>query len=183
MNAMTPTRVRLLLALAVIAAAVGWGSVVMVEGRTGRMIPVPWGAPLTIWLFAIALLGWTLLARPRLLRRAGHRPMSPFVAARTAALAMAASRTGSLVLGFYAGLAIAAIPYRTSPAGVASLWAAAITVMGALAMTVTAMWLERMCRLPLDGDDGVRSRAPKPRSEPGSVSARIGSSYERPDAT
>ncbi len=184
---MAPTRVRTLLLLAFLTAAIGWGAMVMVEGRSGQVIPVPRLAAATIWLLAVALLVWTLLARPRLARKPGHRPLSPFVAARSAALAMAASRTGSLVAGFYLGMAIGALPDRNSPAGSGSIWAALIATTGAVALVVVALWLERLCRLPDDGDDASqgssRSMRPKPRGEPGSVGARIGSAHERPDAT
>lgn len=182
---MTPTRLRLLVALAVVAAALGWGLLVATQGRSGRVVPVPWLAAATMWFLAVALLLWTLLARPRLQRKEGHRPLSPFVAARTAALAMAASRTGSLVAGFYIGLGLAVIPSRESPAGSASLWAAGLTALGSIALVAVALWLERLCRLPNDGDNGGGQRVvpPSPRGEPGSASARIGSSHERPDAT
>jgi hypothetical protein len=164
-NAMTPTRIRLLAGLAVIAAAVGWGAATLVEGRTGRVIPVPWLAGATMWFLALALLIWTVLSRPRLQRKPGSRPLPPLVAARTAALAMAASRTGSLVAGFYAGIAIGTLPSRMTEAGSVSVAAALITTLGSLALVASALWLERKCRLPVDRD----------RDGPGGAIARIGS--------
>jgi heme A synthase len=177
---MTPTRIRLLIGLAVIAAAVGLGAVMLVEGQSGRVIPVPWLAGATMWFLALALLIWTLLSRPRLLRKPGSRPLPPLVAARTAALAMAASRTGSLVAGFYAGIAIGSFPSRATQAGSAAVAAALTTAVGSLALVVSALWLERLCRLPLGGDrDGTggpgRGQAGERRPEPGGTIARIGS--------
>lgn len=184
MNAMTPTRIRVLLALAAIAAAVGWAVMVVVEGQQGRVIPVPWTAGALLWILTVALFAWTLLARPRLLRRQGARPMSPFVAARSAALAMAASRTGSLVAGFYAGMAIGAFPMRMTPAAQDTLWASLLAVSASVALAAVALWLERLCRLPSDDDPATgRPSASPPRTEPGSASARIGSPHERPDVT
>ena len=107
---MKPTKVRLLLTLAVLAGAIGWGAVSLIQGQSGRILPVPWLAASTMWILALALGIWTLLARPRLQRRPGTKSLPPIVAARTAALAMAASRTGSLVGGFYLGVALAALP-------------------------------------------------------------------------
>lgn len=184
MSAMTPTRIRLLLTLAVTAAAVGWAVMVVTEGQQGRVLPVPWTAGALLWILAFALFVWTLLARPRLLRRPGARPMSPFVAARSAALAMAASRTGSLVGGFYAGMAVGAFPMRATPAAQDTLWASVLAVLASVALAAVALWLERLCRLPSD-DDPTSSRPPAaaPRTEPGSASARIGSPHERPDVT
>ena len=74
------------------------------------------------------------------------------MAARTAALAMAASRAGSLVLGFYAGVALASLPHRDTPAGMTKTWASAASAVGALALVAAALWLEFLCRLPLDDD-------------------------------
>ncbi len=175
MNAMTPTRIRFLVALAVIASAIGWGAVQLIQGQTGRMIPVPWTAAWTMWILAVALLIWGLLSRPRLLRKPGTRPMPPLVAARTAALAMAASRTGSLVAGFYAGIAIGAFPARATEAGNSTMWAAMVTMLGSILLAAAALWLERMCRLPSKPDEDQRpgSRRAVPRSEPGGVGARV----------
>lgn len=78
--------------------------------------------------------------------------MPPLLAARTAALAMAASRAGSLVAGFYAGVALASLPHRDTPAGLATTWASAASTVGAFVLVVAALWLEYMCRLPLDDD-------------------------------
>ncbi|MBU6245464.1 MAG: DUF3180 family protein [Actinomycetales bacterium] len=173
---MTPTRVRALLAIAAIAAAVGWGAVQVMEGQSGRVVPVPWLAAVTMWLLAVAVGIWAVLSRPRLLRTAGSRPMPPLVAARTAALAMAASRTGALVAGLYAGVAIGAFPSRETQAGSASMWAAIATAIGSLVLAAAALWLERMCRLPSKGDDGGASGdRPRPRAQPDGMGARVGS--------
>jgi hypothetical protein len=151
---MSPTRIRTLVILAVLAAAMAWGASELVAGQTGRAIPVPWLAALTMWLLAVALGVWALLARPRLRRKEGARPMQPIVAARTAALAMAASRTGALVFGFYVGTLIGALPLRISEAGQETVTRAAVASAGALAIIVIALWLEHLCRLPEDDDEG-----------------------------
>jgi len=58
------------------------------------------------------------------------------MAARTAALAMAASRAGSLVAGFYAGVALASLPHRDTPAGLTTTWASAASTLGAVVLVV-----------------------------------------------
>lgn len=161
---MSPTRIRLLVVLGLLGAAVGWGAFRVVEAVDGTYLPVPWLAPATLWVLAGALLVWGLLSRPRLLRRPGHRPMPPLVAARTAALAMAASRTGALVAGVYLGIGVAVLPLAgASPAGAEVAWASGAAVLGALALVLAALWLERMCRLP-DQEDGL---GPAPEDEAG----------------
>lgn len=177
---MQPTRIRLLLILALIAAAVGWSLVAVIQGQSGRTLPVPWLAAITMWVLALALALWAFTSRPRLLRRPGARPMPPLVAARTAALAMAASRTGALICGLYAGVSLGALSIvtaRETPAGSSTLFAALTTCIGALALTVVALWLERICRLPQDpGDDsGGSASGNQSAREPGAASARVGS--------
>jgi hypothetical protein len=59
---------------------------------------------------------------------------------------------GSLVAGFYAGVALASLPHRDTPAGLATTWASAAATVGAVVLVVAALWLEYLCRLPLDDD-------------------------------
>lgn len=147
------TTPKLLLALAVIAGAVGWAFGALVMGQAGRILPVPLLAPMTMGMLAIGLLIWTLLSRPRLLRYPGAQPLHPLVAARTAALAMAASRTGVIIGGFYVGVLLSVLPRADTETGAGTLWAAGATAVASAILTVVAVWLERMCQLPAR-DDG-----------------------------
>ena len=157
MNAMQPTRTRLLIAIGVISAALGWGTVQIVAAWLGRLVPVPWLAGAALVLVAAALAYWTYQARPRLQARPGAKPMDGIVAARSAALAMAASRIGALVGGFYAGIAVGMIGSIGTPSGAQTFWAATVAAVGALALVVAAVWLEHSCRIPLDRDDDGRA--------------------------
>lgn len=152
---MTPTRIRTLVGIALICAAAGWGLTTILASAAGRVVPVPWLAAATLWILTVALGLWTVLSRPRLRRTPGARPMPPLVAARTAALAMAASRVGALVGGFYAGVAIGVLPMREVPAGAGALWPALVAALGGIVLAAIALWLERMCRLPVDGPGGT----------------------------
>lgn len=176
---MTPTRIRTLALVAVLAAALGWGSAQVMQALTGRALPVPWLAAATLWILALALVLWTLSCRSRLPRRrtpgtgdsrsvggsrsvAGPRPASaaarpplnPIVAARTAALAMAASRVGSAVGGLYAGIALGVAAMATEAARQV-LWTAIAAACACAVVTACAYWLETMCRLPDDDGPGV----------------------------
>ena len=50
-----PTSARLLVVLAVVAAAAGWGLFTVVLGQTGRVLGVPWLSAGSMWLLAGAL--------------------------------------------------------------------------------------------------------------------------------
>jgi hypothetical protein len=153
MDAMQPTRIRLLVALAALAAAIGWGTVQIVESWIGRLLPVPWLAAAALWLLAGAVAYWAFTTRPRLKHLPGSKPMPPIVAARTAALGMAASRIGALVMGLYAGIAVGMAQHLGTPSGQQSFWAATLAAVGALALVLAALWLEHMCRLPAGPPD------------------------------
>lgn len=166
---MKPTRVVPLVALAAIGLAVGWVAVDIVERFASRILGVPWLAAAGLWILAIAVLTWAIISRTSLVAPRQHhrgdgwrreavpvsstpaRPhrkrMPPLVAARTAALALAASRTGSLIGGFYLGIALALIPVLGTPSGSGSFAAAATSVVACLVLTIAAVWLESMCRL------------------------------------
>ena len=151
---MKPTPIRLLLLIAVIGAVIGFALANVMNGQSGRALPVPYLAAVTLWLLALALFIWAYLAKPRLRRISGTVPLAPIVAARTAALAMAASRTGSLVAGFYLGLGLGTLPDIATPAGSSTMWASGGAMLGAVALVAAALWLEYLCRLPNEGDSG-----------------------------
>ncbi|HPE13444.1 MAG: DUF3180 domain-containing protein [Actinobacteria bacterium] len=146
---MTPTSARLLITLGVVSAVAGWVLADLVDDIAGRSVPVVWSAPATLAILALALFFWALGIRKRI--REG--PVDPFVAARTAALAMAASRTGAIATGVYTGFLVwfAGQWYilAARERGVASVAA----IVAGLLMVAAALWLERICRIRGDGDD------------------------------
>ena len=81
-------------------------------------------------------------------------PMDPLVAARSAAMAMAASRIGALVAGFYAGIAVGMAPHADTVSGAQIIWAAVAASVGAVGLVAAALWLEHLCRLPIGPPDG-----------------------------
>lgn len=146
-----PTRLWLLAVLAVLAGAIGFAMVGIWDTAFGRTLPVPWTAAATLLILALALFFWALALRPRILRKSGTTPVSPFVAARTAALAMAASRTGALVAGFYLGAAAMFSSRMYIEAARERLWFSLAAAVAAALVVLAALWLEHICRLP--GDD------------------------------
>lgn len=149
-----PTRVRLLVAVAAVAGILGWSVTRLADSVAGRYLPITWTAAGAVWLLAASLLMWSWYVRPRLLRREGSAPLSPHVAARTTALALASSRSGAAVAGAYAGVAIAFLGELIAPAARDSAFAAGVASVGGLILAVGGMWLESLCRID-DSDEDV----------------------------
>jgi hypothetical protein len=144
----TPTRVRLLVGVALVVGLLTWAVLRVVEARSGSLPDVPWTVPATLALLAAAMFVTVLTLRPRLRRRPGAKPLPPLVAARFAALALASSRAGAAVAGAYLGFAAVLagdleVAYNRERA-ISALLAAAAS--GAL--VVAALFLERACRIP-----------------------------------
>jgi hypothetical protein len=158
----TPTRPRTLVALVVLAAAVGWAVVRLMDAFANRTLSVPWTMPLAMSLLALALVLWARGTRNRLAGKPGTTPMDPLVAARSAALAMAASRVGALVAGFYTGVGIALVAGWEVPGVRDRVLVAIATVVTAALVVLAALWLERVCRVkdddPPPGDEDDDSR-------------------------
>lgn len=151
---MTPTRPRTLVLLAVVSTAVGWGVTRIVDSVVGRFFPVPWSVPALMLLLAAAVALWARGTRARLQRRPGTQPMPPLVAARTAALALATSRAGSVVGGFYLGVALGLAQYWSANDDAQMLAIAALlTALASAGLVGAGLWLERVCRIPPSDDE------------------------------
>lgn len=149
---MQQTKVSHLVVIVVTMGAIGWAITVVLQGQTGRSLPVPGLAAAAMWIFGLSVGLWTYFARPRLLRQAGARPFPPLVMARIAVLAMAASRTGALIGGLYLGIALASIGNSSTPAGWTAMIAGFLATMGSVIVIVGALWLESMCVARERGD-------------------------------
>lgn len=150
---MHPTSLRALAGTAAVGFLVGFLGARFWDLWTGAPPSVPWGAPLLLLALAAGFAVSAWLLRPRLERRPGTRPVDPFVAARTAVLALAGSRAGSAVAGVYLGYVGFLVidlsnDYRRRMVLVASVAA----LSGAL-LAAAALWLERVCRVKGDDDD------------------------------
>lgn len=145
---MKPTTWRLLLGVVAVSAALGWAVFRVWESARSELPNVPWSAPVVIGVFAVAVFFTALRLRPRLQRRKGHKPLHPLVAARYAALALATSRTGAVLVGVYGGyLAIVLTDLETDYRRRAAFAAGACVLAGA-ALVGAGLLLERECKLP-----------------------------------
>lgn len=136
--------------LVVVSASAGWAIAELVDALWGRTVPVPWTAPATLFVLALALFFWAIGWR----RKLRDQRVDPFVAARTAALAMAASRTGAIATGVYAGFLIWLTGQWAVPIARERAVSAAAAVLCGILVTAAALWLEKICRIKAgDGDD------------------------------
>jgi hypothetical protein len=137
-----------LLLLGVVSAVAGWVLADLVDLIAGRTVPVTWLAPGTLAILALSLFFWAIGFR----RRLQEGQVDPFVAARTAALAMAASRTGAIATGVYTGFLIWFAGQWSVVAARERGYASIAAIVAGLLMVAAALWLERICRIK--GGDG-----------------------------
>lgn len=159
---MSPTRLRLLFTIALLVGVVTWAVLRALDAWRGGFPDVGWSIPLTVALLAVALFVTVFALRPRLRRKPGAKPLPPLVAARFAALSLAASRVGAGVAGGYLGFIAALSGELDTDYGRERAIYAALTAAAALALMVAGLLLERACRLPDEdgtGDGGLGSAA------------------------
>jgi len=153
---MQPTKISMLTVLAILAAAVGWSVAQLWPTFFGQGMPVSIGSAIAMILVFVTMLIWTLMTRARLKPGATLNRLHPIVAARTAALAMSASRVGSLAFGFYVGVLLANVAANYSSAGTDRIRISAVTAVASLLTAAVAIWLERICQIkepPTNGRD------------------------------
>jgi hypothetical protein len=144
---MQPTKISMLAVLAILAAAVGWSVAQLWPTFFGQGMPVSIGSAIAMILVFVTMLIWTLMTRARLKPGATVNRLHPIVAARTAALAMSASRVGSLAFGFYVGVLLANLAANYSSAGTDRIRISAVTAVASLLTAAVAIWLERICQI------------------------------------
>lgn len=156
---MKPTSLGFLTKLACAAIMFGWLLNAGLWWFTNSGFHIGYGSPFVTAACDVALLVWILNVRsrlPRLNKQAdgtmvlirATNPLSPLVAARTALLALASSRAGSLLAGFYLGLAAAGALHLTAESGRNAVGLELLTALFAVILVALALWLERLCRLP-----------------------------------
>jgi len=159
---MKQTKISTLAVLAILATSIGWSLSQLWPTFFGQGMPVSTGSAIAMVLVFITLLIWTLMTRARLKPDATLNRLHPIVAARTAALAMSASRVGSLACGFYVGVLLANVAAEYSSAGTYRIQISAVTAVASLLTAIVAVWLERICQIkepPADSDTVNGSRA------------------------
>lgn len=144
---MKSTRILNLLWIFLIGASVGIFGPSIYENLTSRLIFIHLNTALAVFILNMTILFWGLNFRNRLKNRFKYQPVTAIVAARTTALAFAASRTGALLSGFYIGVAIFLIPALTNSANNQRLTNTLITAVFTLWLLLLGLWLEKICQV------------------------------------
>jgi hypothetical protein len=144
---LTKTRIPFLAALALLAGSFGWSLAHLWPHWFDVQMPVPAMNAVTMWTLSAVVLTWALIAKSKLQAQNPADRLPALVAARTAALAMAASRVGTLVLGFYIGLACVNLRITVTADVRHRLLVIALVIVAALILIIVALWLEHLCRI------------------------------------
>lgn len=144
------TKISYLLMLVALAGATGWSLCKLWPTWTTTEMSVPLLTPFVMAALAGFLFAWTLMVRGNLKKPSRHNQLDPIVAARSGALALSASRVGSLAVGFYTGVLLLNAVTLDSEASRTRVGISGVTVVASLFVIALGLWLERICRLPKD---------------------------------
>ncbi|MFD4032842.1 DUF3180 domain-containing protein [Streptomyces sp. NPDC058637] len=158
---MKQLRLGLLAGLFAGAGALSWGGARLWDSL-GTLPSVPLAAPVVLAVIAVVLLATALSIRARLRaqreRRPGAKGVEPLMAARAVVFGQASALVAALVAGMYAGTGVFLLSFLDIPPRRDQAIYAGSAVVAGIAVVAAAVFLERVCRLPEDGDDD-RSRA------------------------
>lgn len=156
---MKELRIGTLAGILIVAGVLSWAGARLWDAL-GSLPAVPVAAPIVLAVIGVVLLATALSIRSRLRaqreRQPGAKGVEPMMAARAVVLGQASALVAALVAGVYGGAGVflltsglTDIPARRDQAIYAGL-----SVLAAIAVVSVAMWLERICRLPDDEDQG-----------------------------
>lgn len=151
---MHTTKISRLVVIALVLMAIGFALTQIVMGQSSRSLPVPAMAAGALWILGGGFGIWTYFAKPRLKREPGTKPFPPLAAARIAVLALAGSRTGAVIAGFYAGVALASAANIDTPAGWSATVNGFLAALGGVLLVISSLWLESLC---VASDQGTTS--------------------------
>jgi hypothetical protein len=150
---------------------VAFATWLVVRAAYGSLPPFHWWLPVPVGVLAVAeALGARALGNRLSAEREGRRspgrspataarPVEPMLVARSAVLAQASAWVGAVVAGLWAGVLLHTAPAvgRLSAASGDTVSAVVGVVLSA-GLVVAALWLEHVCRVPPDENDGERAQ-------------------------
>lgn len=142
-----PTSPGAITAWAALGLVGGWLLRPLAERTQGTAPVVTWLQPGAL-LFVAAILGATAWITWRTVH-VRREYLEPHRAVNRLVLARACALVGALVAGGYAGYALTWLGIETDLAS-QRVWRSAVAVLGGVAITITAVLLERACRVRTD---------------------------------
>uniref|UniRef100_A0AAU3GVU4 DUF3180 domain-containing protein n=1 Tax=Streptomyces sp. NBC_01401 TaxID=2903854 RepID=A0AAU3GVU4_9ACTN len=160
---MKQLRLGLLAGLFAGAGVLSWGAARLWDAL-GTLPSVPLAAPVVLAVIAVVLLATALSIRARLRaqreRRPGAKGVEPMMAARAVVFGQASALVAALVAGMYGGTGVFLLGSLDVPPRRDQAIYAGFAVLAGVAVVAAAFFVERVCKLPDDGDDdGNTARA------------------------
>ncbi|MFF8880496.1 DUF3180 domain-containing protein [Streptomyces flaveolus] len=153
---MKELRIRMLAGVFVVAGVLSWAGA-RLWNSIGTLPGVPLAAPIVLALIAVVLLATALSIRARLKaqrdRIPGAKGVDPLMAARAVVFGQASALVAALVAGMYGGTGVFLLEYLDIPARRDQAIYAGFSVLGGIGVIASAVFLERVCKLPEDDDD------------------------------
>jgi hypothetical protein len=149
-------RIRMLAGVFVVAGVLSWAGA-RLWNSIGTLPGVPLAAPIVLALIAVVLLATALSIRARLKaqrdRVPGAKGVDPLMAARAVVFGQASALVAALVAGMYGGTGVFLLEYLDIPARRDQAIYAGFSVLSGIGVIASAVFLERVCKLPEDDDD------------------------------
>lgn len=153
---MKQLRLGVLAGLFAVAGVLSWGGTRLWDSL-GTLPSVPLAAPIVLAAIAVVLAATALSLRARLRaqreRRPGAKGVEPLMAARAVVFGQASALVAALVSGMYGGTGVFLLGHLDVPARRDQAIYAGFSVVTGIAVIAAAVFLERVCKLPEDGDD------------------------------
>lgn len=159
---MKQLRLGVLAGLFAAAGVLSWGAARLWESL-GTLPSVPLAAPVVLAAIAVILLATALSIRTRLRaqreRRPGAKGVEPLMAARAVVFGQASALVAALVAGMYGGTGVFLLGSLDIPPRREQAIYAGLAMVAGIAVIAAALFLERVCKLPEDKDDGNGNRS------------------------
>ncbi|MEU8483587.1 DUF3180 domain-containing protein [Streptomyces sp. NPDC048641] len=160
---MKQLRIRTLAGLFLVAGVLSWAGARLWDS-IGTLPRVPLAAPIVLAAIAVILLATALSIRSRLRaqreRQPGAKGVDPLMAARALVFGQASALVAALVAGMYGGTGAFLLEHLDVPARRDQAIYAGFSVLTGIAVIAAALFLERICKLPEDDDEGHGGAAP-----------------------
>ncbi|MEV5312978.1 MULTISPECIES: DUF3180 domain-containing protein [unclassified Streptomyces] len=154
---MRELRIRVLAGVFAVAGVLSWAGA-RLWSSLGTLPSVPLAAPIVLALIAAVLLATALSLRSRLRaqreRRPGAKGVDPLMAARAVVFGQASALVAALVAGMYGGAGVFLLESLDIPARRDQAIYAGFSVVAGIAVIAAAIFLERVCKLPEDDENG-----------------------------